>query len=278
MAFEEQYLSLVRHVLKSGEEREDRTGVGTRSVFGVALECDLEREAFPLLLTRPVSWKTAIKELLWMIRGETNVRSLQEQGVRIWDQWANDEGNLGPVYGAQWREWYTCNRTIDQLSNVIAEIKTNPTSRRLIVNAWNVGQIDEMALPPCHMMFQFYVRGGGRLDCQMYQRSSDLCVGMPFNMVGYATLTTMIARECSLFPGKVRIAIGDAHVYLNHTEKAWDMIKRFKKDTYWAFDNENLAHLEYTPPEGGFFNATIDNFNVRAYEPYGDPIQWEVAV
>lgn len=271
-SFEDQYLKLINDVILTGEVREDRTGVGTRSLFGTFLQSDLQEE-FPLLLTRPVPWKTMLIELLWMISGDTSVRTLQDQGVKIWDQWADEHGQLGPVYGAQWRAWEARDgRLIDQLRNVIEEIKTNPSSRRLIVSAWNAGELHKMALPPCHVMFQFYVRRGAWLDCQMYQRSSDLCVGMPFNMAAYATLTTMIARECNLLPGKVRIVIGDAHVYENHLDQAREMIRRYDRKI------PNTAELVYSPPRDGFFAARKEHFYMRGYEPYGAPIKWEVAV
>ena len=272
-SFEDQYLKLIDDVILTGEVREDRTGVGTRSLFGAVLQADLQEE-FPLLLTRPVAWKTMLIELLWMISGNTNVRTLQGQGVKIWDHWADEHGQLGPVYGAQWRRWPTCGGAyyVDQLDDVIRAIHRDPTSRRLIVSAWNVGDLDRMALPPCHMMFQFYVRRGAWLDCQIYQRSSDLCVGMPFNMAAYATLTTMIARECNLLPGKVRIVIGDAHVYENHLDQAREMIRRYDRKI------PNTAELVYSPPRDGFFAARKEDFYMRGYEPYGAPIKWEVAV
>ena len=270
--FEDQYLKLISDVILRGEVREDRTDVGTRSLFGAVLESDLQEE-FPLLLTRPVSWKTMLIELMWMISGNTNVRDLQNQGVKIWDAWADEHGQLGPVYGAQWRAWEARDgRLVDQLANVIKEIKVSPNSRRLIVNAWNVGELHKMALPPCHVMFQFYVRRGAWLDCQMYQRSSDLCVGMPFNMAAYATLTTMVARECNLLPGKVCITIGDAHVYENHLDQARGMIQRYDGEI------PNTAELVYSRPKDGFFAARKEDFYMRGYEPYGDPIKWEVAV
>src|SRR5438132_9512954 len=220
------YLDLVRRVLEEGEPRPDRTGVGTRSLFGHQLRFDLS-EGFPLLTNRKLHLRSIVHELLWFIRGETNVRYLHEQGVSIWDEWADANGELGPVYGKQWRNWTAPDgRSIDQLKNVIEQIQKDPHSRRLIVSAWNVGEIPQMALAPCHVMFQFYVSGNGRLSCQLYQRSADLFLGVPFNIASYALLTHMVAQVTGLKPGEFVHTLGDAHLYLNHLEQADEQLKR----------------------------------------------------
>ena len=215
----QQYLSLVREVLENGEQKDDRTGTGTLSVFGVQRKYDL-REGFPLLTTKKVLFDAVLWELLWFLRGSTNINDDLAEHTPIWNAWADEKGELGPVYGKQWRRWNAVNRRgapieIDQIQAAIDLIKTNPDSRRIIVNAWNVGEIDQMALPPCHMFFQFYVVNG-RLDCQLYQRSADIALGVPFNIASYATLLMMVARECGLQPGIFTNTMGDAHVYLNH--------------------------------------------------------------
>src|SRR3954471_16097359 len=214
-----QYHDLMRHVLESGAIKSDRTGTGTRSVFGYQMRFNLQ-EGFPLVTTKKVHTKSIIHELLWFLKGDTNIRYLKENGVSIWDEWADAEGNLGPVYGSQWRSWRGADgRTIDQISQVVEHIKKNPDSRRLIVSAWNVGEIDKMALPPCHAFFQFYV-AGGRLSCQLYQRSADIFLGVPFNIAGYSLLTMMVAQVSGLKPGDFVHTLGDAHLYLNHLEQA----------------------------------------------------------
>ena len=278
MTFESQYLDLIRRVIDTGDRGGNRTGTPSRSLFAETLKIDLAAE-FPILQVRPVSWKTAIRELLWMIRGETNVRSLQAENVHIWDAWADENGDLGPVYGAQWRAWEDRDgRLIDQLANVIRAIHRDSASRRLVVSAWNVGQLDKMALPPCHLLFQFYVRNGcgllNHLDCQMYQRSADLCVGTPFNAIGYATLTRMVAQETGLLPGKLTIVMGDAHVYEDQVELAEQMLARYDADKYKPARLEYRAFRKY-PSE--FFRATIDDFDVVNYEPYGPAIKWPIA-
>jgi thymidylate synthase len=213
------YLDLLRHILEQGTDKPDRTGTGTRSVFGHQLRFDL-RTGFPLLTTKKIHFRSVIYELLWFLRGDTNIRFLQDHGVRIWNEWAGEDGELGPVYGAQWRAWQSGDgRPVDQISRVVAEIKENPGSRRLIVSAWNVGEIERMALPPCHLMFQFYV-SQGRLSCQMYQRSADVFLGVPFNIASYALLTMMVAQVCDLEAGDFVHTLGDAHLYLNHLEQA----------------------------------------------------------
>jgi thymidylate synthase len=213
------YLELLRHILDHGVTKSDRTGVGTRSVFGYQMRFDLA-DGFPAVTTKKLHFRSIIHELLWFLKGETNVRYLKENGVTIWDEWADDEGNLGPVYGAQWRSWPAADgRTIDQISQVVDQIRRQPDSRRLIVNAWNVGELDKMALAPCHCLFQFYV-AAGRLSCQLYQRSADVFLGVPFNIASYALLTMMVAQVTGLKPGSFIHTLGDAHLYLNHVEHA----------------------------------------------------------
>ena len=213
-----QYLDLLDHVIKTGIKKSDRTGTGTISVFGYQMRFNLE-EGFPLLTTKKLHLKSIIHELLWFISGDTNTGYLNENGVRIWNEWADDNGNLGPVYGYQWRSWPASDgKKIDQLSNVISSIKMSPDSRRHIISAWNVGDLDRMALPPCHLLFQFYV-AGGRLSCHMYQRSADIFLGVPFNIASYALLTYMVAQATGLKPGDFIHTLGDAHIYLNHIEQ-----------------------------------------------------------
>lgn len=219
------YLEQIRHVLEHGEEREDRTGTGTISVFGMQTRYDL-REGFPLLTTKKVLFKAVVYELLWFLRGSTNINDDLTQHTPIWDAWADENGELGPIYGYQWRNWN--GEGLDQIQNAIDQIKNNPTSRRIIVSAWNPADVDQMALPPCHTMFQFYV-SGKRLDCQLYQRSADLALGVPFNIASYALLTHMIAHECGLTPGFFVHTIGDAHVYKNHVEGITRQLERAPK-------------------------------------------------
>jgi thymidylate synthase len=220
-----QYLDLMRHIREHGVARDDRTGTGTLSVFGHQMRFDLS-EGFPLVTTKKVFLKGIIHELLWFVAGSTNVKYLQDHDVHIWDDWADDQGELGPVYGSQWRSWPTPDgSTIDQIGRVIEQIRTNPNSRRLIVSAWNVAEVDRMALPPCHMLFQFYV-ANGRLSCQLYQRSADVFLGVPFNIASYALLTMMIAQVTGLKPGEFIHTLGDAHLYLNHLEQADEQLTR----------------------------------------------------
>lgn len=227
-----QYHDLLSHILEYGVEKNDRTGTGTLSVFGYQMRFDLQK-GFPLLTTKRVYWHGVVEELLWFLRGETNIKSLVEKNVHIWDAWANDKGNLGPVYGAQWRGWkaysgelgYIQHTHIDQIAQVIQQIKANPDSRRLIVNAWNVGEVDKMALPPCHMFFQFYV-ANGKLSCQLYQRSADVFLGVPFNIASYALLTHMIAQVCDLGVGEFIHTLGDAHIYRSHFDQVNEQLKR----------------------------------------------------
>jgi thymidylate synthase len=214
-----QYLDLLRAVREQGVVRGDRTGVGTLSLFGAQLRCDLA-EGFPLLTTKKVHWKSVLHELLWFVRGDTNVRYLRENGVTIWDEWADAEGELGPVYGRQWRAWETADgRKIDQLASVLERIKSEPDSRRLVVSAWNPGELERMALPPCHLLFQFHV-AGGRLSCQVYQRSVDTFLGLPFNIASYALLTQLVAHVSGLEPGDLVMSLGDVHLYRNHLAQA----------------------------------------------------------
>jgi thymidylate synthase len=213
-----QYLDLLDHVMKTGTEKTDRTGTGTISVFGYQMRFNLE-EGFPLLTTKKLHIKSIIHELLWFISGDTNIKYLTDNGVKIWNEWADKDGNLGPVYGCQWRSWPASDgKKIDQMEKVISSIKKSPDSRRHIVNAWNVGDLDKMALPPCHILFQFYV-AGGRLSCQLYQRSADIFIGVPFNIASYALLTLMVAQVTGLEPGDFVHTLGDAHIYLNHTDQ-----------------------------------------------------------
>src|SRR6476620_5002877 len=212
-----QYLDLLRNILENGTPKSDRTGTGTRSIFGYQMRFDLA-EGFPLVTTKKLHLKSILYELLWFLRGETNVAYLQENGVTIWDEWADEQGELGPVYGAQWRSWRAADGTIDQITNVIDQIRKNPDSRRLIVSAWNVGELDKMALPPCHAFFQFYV-ANGKLSCQLYQRSADYFLGVPFNIPSYALLLMSVAQATDLKPGEFVHTLGDAHLYLNHLEQ-----------------------------------------------------------
>jgi thymidylate synthase len=220
-----QYLDLMRHVMHHGVRKDDRTGTGTVSVFGHQMRFDLA-QGFPLLTTKKVHTRSIIHELLWFLRGDTNIRYLKENGVSIWDEWADADGDLGPVYGSQWRSWPAPDgRRIDQISEVVRDIRQNPDSRRLIVSAWNVAEIGHMALPPCHLLFQFYV-AQGRLSCQLYQRSADIFLGVPFNIASYALLTMMIAQVTGLKPGEFIHTLGDAHLYLNHLEQAQTQLAR----------------------------------------------------
>ena len=220
-----QYLDLMRHVRDNGTKKEDRTGTGTVSVFGHQMRFNLA-DGFPMVTTKKCHLKSIIHELLWFLSGDTNIKYLQDNGVRIWNEWADDEGNLGPVYGYQWRNWPSANGGhIDQITQIIDQIKNNPDSRRIIVSAWNVGEIENMALPPCHMLFQFYV-ADGKLSCQLYQRSADIFLGVPFNISSYALLTMMVAQVCDLEPGDFVHTLGDAHLYSNHLEQVEEQLSR----------------------------------------------------
>lgn len=261
------YLDLMRHTLAHGAIKTDRTGTGTRSVFGYQMRFDLGA-GFPLLTTKKLHVRSIIHELLWFIRGETNVRSLQRSGVRIWDEWADAVGELGPVYGAQWRSWRAADgRTIDQLADVVAEIRRNPDSRRLIVSAWNAGEIDRMALPPCHVLFQFYA-ANDRLSCQLYQRSVDVFLGLPFNIASYALLTLMVAQVCDLRPGEFVHTSGDAHLYLNHVEQAQLQLSRPPRP---------LPRMVINPGVGSLFDFQYGDFALEGYDPHPH-IKADVAV
>lgn len=238
-----QYLDLMQRVMDEGVKREDRTGTGTIGIFGHQMRFNLE-DGFPLLTTKKLHLKSIIYELLWFITGSTNVRYLQEHGVRIWNEWAREDGELGPVYGYQWRSWPAeGGRHIDQLARVIADIQTNPYSRRHIVSAWNVGSIDEMQLPPCHILFQFYV-ANGRLSCQLYQRSADIFLGVPFNIASYALLTMMVAQVTGLKAGDFIHTLGDAHIYLNHLEQAREQLTREPYPLPQMLINPNVTSIE----------------------------------
>jgi thymidylate synthase len=254
-----QYHDLLRLVLEHGAQREDRTGTGTLSIFGAQARFDL-RERFPLLTTKKLHLKSIIHELLWFLQGDTNVRSLNEKGVTIWDEWADKAtGELGPVYGAQWIRWRGQNgAVINQIDGVIAEIKRNPESRRLIVSAWNVADIDQMALPPCHVLFQFYVRDG-ELSCQLYQRSADLFLGVPFNIASYALLTMMVAQVCDLRPGEFIHTFGDLHLYRNHLEQAREQLLR---------DFRALPRMRLSPAVKSIYDFRFEDFTLGEYDPH----------
>jgi thymidylate synthase len=252
------YLDLLRHVLEYGEEKADRTGTGTRSVFGYQMRFDLD-DGFPLVTTKKLYTKGIIYELLWMLQGDTNIQFLVDHGVHIWDEWADDDGDLGPVYGAQWRSWRGSDGAlVDQISWVVDEIRHNPNSRRLIVSAWNPAEIDSMALPPCHTLFQFNVTNG-RLSCQLYQRSGDLFLGVPFNIASYALLTTMIAQVTGLQPGTFVHTLGDAHLYLNHLAQARSQLER---------EPRALPDLRLNPDVDNLFDFEYEDIEVRNYQPY----------
>lgn len=251
-----QYLTLMRHVLEHGEKRTDRTNTGTISVFGYQMRYDLN-EGFPLVTTKQCHLRSIIHELLWFLKGETNIRYLTENKVRIWDEWADDKGDLGPIYGKQWRSWPGQNgETIDQISQVVHEIKNNPDSRRLIVSAWNVAELPQMALMPCHTLFQFYVQNG-KLSCQLYQRSADIFLGVPFNIASYSLLTLMIAQVTGLKPGHFIHTLGDAHLYSNHLEVAKTQLARAP----YA-----LPQMKINPNVKDIFSFHINDFNLENYQ------------
>jgi thymidylate synthase len=253
-----QYLDLVRHVLDHGVQKGDRTGTGTLSVFGYQSRYDLSR-GFPAVTTKKLHLKSIIYELLWFLRGETNVKWLQERGVTIWDEWADDRGELGPVYGHQWRSWPAHNgQTIDQISNVVEMIKKSPDSRRLIVSAWNVADVDKMKLPPCHTLFQFYV-ANGKLSCQLYQRSADIFLGVPFNIASYALLTMMMAQVTNLQPGDFVHTFGDAHLYLNHLEQARTQLQR---------EPRPLPTMRLNPSVKSIYEFQYEDFTLEQYDPH----------
>lgn len=263
----QQYHDLMRHVLEHGQDKGDRTGTGTRSVFGYQMRYDLS-EGFPVLTTKKLHLRSIIHELLWFLQGDTNIRYLKENGVSIWDEWADENGDLGPVYGYQWRSWPSPNGGhIDQIANVVEQIKTNPNSRRLMVSAWNPALVDEMALPPCHALFQFYV-ADGKLSCQLYQRSADIFLGVPFNIASYALLTMMVAQVCGLKAGDFVHTLGDAHLYNNHFEQAQLQLTRTPK---------TLPTMNINPEVTDLFAFKFEDFELVGYEP--DPhIKAAVAV
>jgi thymidylate synthase len=253
-----QYLDLMRHVREHGVRKEDRTGTGTLSVFGYQMRFDLAA-GFPVVTTKKLHLRSIIHELLWFLSGETNIRYLKENGVSIWDEWADAEGNLGPVYGSQWRSWPTADgRRIDQLSEVVEQIRNNPDSRRLIVSAWNVGEIEHMALPPCHAFFQFYV-AEGRLSCQLYQRSADIFLGVPFNIASYALLTRMIAQVTGLEAGEFIHTLGDAHLYSNHLEHTDLQLNR---------EPRPLPRMRINPEVKDLFAFRFEDFELLDYDPH----------
>jgi thymidylate synthase len=249
---------MMQHVLDHGTKKSDRTGTGTTSVFGYQMRFNLQA-GFPLVTTKKCHMKSIIHELLWFLQGDTNIGYLKENGVKIWDEWADENGNLGPVYGKQWRSWATPDgRVIDQISEVVAQIRDNPDSRRLIVSAWNVGDLDKMALAPCHAFFQFYV-ADGKLSCQLYQRSADIFLGVPFNIASYALLTLMIAQVCGLKPGDFVHTFGDAHIYSNHMEQAHLQLSR---------EPRPLPTMKINPSVNNIFDFKYEDFTLEGYDPH----------
>lgn len=254
----QQYLDLMRHVLEHGQDKSDRTGTGTRSVFGWQMRFDLG-QGFPALTTKKLHLKSIIHELLWFLQGDTNIAYLKEHGVRIWDEWADENGDLGPVYGKQWRRWQTPDgRLVDQIAQLVHGLKHNPDSRRHIVSAWNPGDVDAMALPPCHCLFQFYV-ADGRLSCQLYQRSADIFLGVPFNIASYALLTMMLAQVCGYRPGDFVHTFGDAHLYANHFEQARLQLAR---------DPRPLPMMWINPTVDDIFSFKFEDFRLDHYDPH----------
>ena len=254
----QQYLDLARRIRDEGTTKEDRTGTGTKSVFGHQMRFNLE-DGFPMVTTKKLHLKSIIHELLWFIAGDTNIKYLKDNGVRIWDEWADENGDLGPVYGHQWRSWPTPNgETVDQITSLLDTIKNNPDSRRMIVSAWNVADVDHMALPPCHCLFQFYV-ADGKLSCQLYQRSADVFLGVPFNIASYALLTMMIAQVCDLGLGDFVHTIGDAHLYLNHMEQI---------DLQLSRDPKPLPTMTINPDEKSIFDLKFEDFELQNYEAH----------
>ncbi len=254
----QQYLSLLQHILDNGTHKTDRTGTGTQSCFGYQMRFDLQK-GFPLVTTKKVHMKSIVHELLWFLKGETNIAYLKEHGIKIWDEWADENGDLGPVYGKQWRSWEGKDgKVIDQISDLIEQIKKNPDSRRLIVSAWNVGELSEMALMPCHNMFQFYV-ADGKLSCQLYQRSADVFLGVPFNIASYALLTMMIAQVCDLAPGDFVHTFGDVHIYSNHKEQVNLQLSR---------KPFALPAMKLNPTVKNIFDFKFEDFTLENYECY----------
>ncbi|MBC8051724.1 MAG: thymidylate synthase [Sphingobacteriaceae bacterium] len=253
-----QYLDLMQHVLSKGTQKHDRTGTGTISVFGYQMRFDLE-DGFPLVTTKKLHLRSILHELIWFLKGDTNIRYLKENGVSIWDEWADENGDLGPVYGYQWRSWPTPDgRHIDQITQVINQIKSTPDSRRLIVSAWNVAEIENMALPPCHSFFQFYV-ADGKLSCQLYQRSADIFLGVPFNIASYALLTLMVAQVCGLNPGEFIHTLGDAHLYNNHLEQTKLQLSR---------EPRPLPVVKLNPDITDIFEFKFEDFTLENYDPH----------
>ncbi len=253
-----QYLDLMSHVLEHGDHKTDRTGTGTLSVFGWQMRFRLQ-DGFPLLTTKKLHTRSIIHELLWFLQGDTNIRYLKENGVSIWDEWADENGDLGPVYGKQWRRWETADgRSVDQITRLVEGIRRNPDSRRHLVTAWNPGEVDNMALPPCHALFQFYV-ANGRLSCQLYQRSADIFLGVPFNIASYALLTHMIAQACDLAPGDFIWTGGDCHLYLNHLEQAREQLSR---------EPRPLPQLRINPAVKDVFAFRFEDFTLEGYDPH----------
>lgn len=262
-----QYLDLMRHVRQSGVWKQDRTGTGTYSVFGYQMRFNLA-DGYPLVTTKKIHTKSVIYELLWFLKGSTNIRYLSNNGVSIWDEWADSNGDLGPIYGAQWRSWSAGDgQTVDQISQLMTQIKTNPNSRRLIVSAWNVPQIEDMALPPCHCLFQFYV-SDGRLSCQLYQRSADIFLGVPFNIASYALLTLMVAQASELEPGDFVHTLGDAHLYSNHVDQADEQLER---------EPYSLPRMNLNPARNNIFDFIFEDFDLNGYN-YHPHIPAAVAV
>ncbi|MEQ9467859.1 MAG: thymidylate synthase [Ekhidna sp.] len=254
----QQYLNLMQHILDNGTEKADRTGTGTKSVFGYQMRFDLS-EGFPCVTTKKLHLRSIIHELLWFLQGDQNIRYLKENGVSIWNEWADEDGNLGPVYGVQWRSWETPDgRKIDQIKKLIEGIKNNPDSRRHIVSAWNVADVDDMALPPCHSLFQFYV-ADGKLSCQLYQRSADVFLGVPFNIASYALFTMMVAQVCNLEPGDFVHTFGDAHLYSNHMEQAHLQISR---------EPRALPTMKINPEVKDIFGFKFEDFELVNYDPH----------
>ncbi|MBA4143154.1 MAG: thymidylate synthase [Nitrosospira sp.] len=253
-----QYLELMQHVLDHGHKKPDRTGTGTLSIFGYQMRCDLS-EGFPLVTTKKCHVKSIVHELLWFLRGETNVRYLRENGVSIWDEWADENGDLGPIYGRQWRSWPSPDGGhIDQITRVIEQIRNNPDSRRLVVSSWNVGELQEMKLSPCHALFQFYVCDG-KLSCQLYQRSADVFLGVPFNIASYALLTLMVAQCCNLKPGDLVHTFGDAHLYLNHLAQAREQLSRIPR---------KLPLMQLNAETSSIFDFEYEDFSLTDYDPH----------
>lgn len=254
----QQYLNLMQHILDNGTEKGDRTGTGTKSVFGYQMRFDLSK-GFPCVTTKKLHLRSIIHELLWFLKGDQNIQYLKDNGVSIWDEWADEDGNLGPVYGVQWRSWETPDgRKIDQIERLIDRIKNNPDSRRHIVSAWNVADVDDMALPPCHTIFQFYV-ADGKLSCQLYQRSADVFLGVPFNIASYALFTMMVAQVCDLQPGDFVHTFGDAHLYSNHIEQAQLQLTRTTRE---------LPTMKINPEVKDIFGFTFEDFELLNYDPH----------